>query len=71
MLIRTKAFRNTDLSETGVPPAACFPVESCAARPAHNTDTATVTSQYTRLAPTVDIAVVAGEVLVLNPIVWA
>ena len=33
--------------------------------------TATVTSQYTRLAPTADIAVVAGEVLVLNPIVWA
>ena len=33
--------------------------------------TATVTSQYTRLEPTADIAVVAGEVLVLNPIVWA
>ena len=33
--------------------------------------TATVTSQYTRLAPVADIAVAAGEVLVLNPIVWA
>lgn len=33
--------------------------------------TATVTSQYTRLAPVADIAVVAGEVLVLNPIFWA
>lgn len=33
--------------------------------------TATVTSQYTRLAPTADIAVVAGEVMVLDPIVWA
>jgi uncharacterized phage protein gp47/JayE len=32
---------------------------------------ATVTSQYTRLAPTADTAVAAGEVLVLNPIVWA
>jgi len=32
---------------------------------------ATVTSQYTRLAPVADIAVAAGEVLVLNPIVWA
>lgn len=33
--------------------------------------TATVTSQYTRLAPLADTAVAAGEVLVLNPIVWA
>lgn len=33
--------------------------------------TATVTSQYTRLAPTADIAAAVGEVLVLNPIVWA
>lgn len=33
--------------------------------------TATVTDQYTRLAPTADIAVGAGEVLVLNPLVWA
>lgn len=31
---------------------------------------ATVTSQYTRLEPTTDTAVAAGEVLVLNPIVW-
>lgn len=32
---------------------------------------ATVTSQYTRVAPTDDVAVRAGEVLVLNPVVWA
>ncbi len=32
---------------------------------------ATVTTQYTRVAPTADIAVAAGEVLLLNPIVWA
>ena len=32
---------------------------------------ATVTSQYTRLLPLVDTAVAPGEVLVLNPIVWA
>lgn len=32
---------------------------------------ATVTSQYTRLAPLADIAVAAGEVLVLDPVVWA
>jgi len=32
---------------------------------------ATVTSQYTRIEPTADIAAGAGEVLVLNPIVWA
>lgn len=32
---------------------------------------ATVTSQYTRLAPLADIAVGAGEVLVLNPVVFA
>lgn len=32
---------------------------------------ATVTSQYTRLAPVTDIAVASGEVLVLNPIAWA
>lgn len=31
---------------------------------------ATVTSQYTRIAPVADIAVAAGEVLVLNPVVW-
>lgn len=32
---------------------------------------ATVTSQYNRLLPTADIAVAAGEVLVLSPVVWA
>ncbi|API77953.1 baseplate assembly protein (plasmid) [Ralstonia pseudosolanacearum] len=32
---------------------------------------ATVTTQYTRLAPTADIAVAAGEVLVMSPVVWA
>ncbi|BCB28441.1 Mu-like prophage FluMu protein gp47 [Sulfurimicrobium lacus] len=32
---------------------------------------ATVTSQYTRLAPTADTAAAPGEVLVLDPIVWA
>lgn len=32
---------------------------------------ATVTSQYTRIEPTADVAVGAGEVLVLSPIVWA
>ena len=32
---------------------------------------ATVTTQYTRLAPTADIAVASGEVLVLEPIVWS
>lgn len=32
--------------------------------------TATVTSQYTRLAPTADISVSAGEVLVLSPVDW-
>ncbi|KFX30697.1 baseplate J/gp47 family protein [Ralstonia solanacearum] len=32
---------------------------------------ATVTTQYTRLAPLADIAVAAGEVLVMNPVVWA
>lgn len=32
---------------------------------------ATVTSQYARIAPTADVAVAAGEVLVLNPIVWS
>ncbi len=31
---------------------------------------ATVTSQYTRIAPVADIAVAAGEVLVLDPVVW-
>ncbi len=31
---------------------------------------ATVTSQYTRLAPLADVTALAGEVLVLNPIVW-
>lgn len=31
---------------------------------------ATVTTQYNRIAPAVDTAVAAGEVLVLNPIVW-
>ena len=31
----------------------------------------TVTSQYTRLAPTADIAAAAGEVLVLNSMAWA
>ena len=33
--------------------------------------TATVTDQYTRIMPTADIPVGAGEVLVLNPLVWA
>lgn len=32
---------------------------------------ATVTSQYNRILPTADIAVAAGEVLVLNPVIWA
>ncbi len=32
---------------------------------------ATVTTQYTRLAPLADIAVSAGEVLVLNPVTWS
>lgn len=32
---------------------------------------ASVTDQYTRIQPTADIAVAAGEVLTLNPIVWA
>lgn len=32
--------------------------------------TATVTDQYIRLAPTADISVGAGELLVLNPLVW-
>jgi len=32
---------------------------------------ATVTSQYTRIAPTADVAVAPGEVLVLSPIVWS
>jgi uncharacterized phage protein gp47/JayE len=32
---------------------------------------ATVTSQYARLGPLADTAVAAGEVLVLNPIVWS
>jgi len=31
---------------------------------------ATVTSQYTRIAPVADIAVAAGEVLVLDPVTW-
>lgn len=31
---------------------------------------ATVTTQYNRIAPVADIAVAAGEVLVLNPLVW-
>lgn len=31
---------------------------------------ATVTDQYTRIAPLADIAVAAGEVLVLAPVVW-
>lgn len=31
---------------------------------------ATVTSQYTRIAPLADTSVSAGEVLVLNPFVW-
>lgn len=31
---------------------------------------ATVTNQYTRIAPTADIAVAAGEILVLNPVEW-
>lgn len=33
--------------------------------------TATVTSQYTRIAPLADISTGAGQVLVLNPLVWA
>lgn len=32
---------------------------------------ATVTDQYTRIAPVADIAVGAGEVLVLDPVTWA
>jgi len=32
---------------------------------------ATVTDQYTRISPLADTAVAAGELLVLNPIVWA
>lgn len=32
---------------------------------------ATVTTQYNRIAPTVDTAVAPGEVLVLSPIAWA
>lgn len=32
---------------------------------------ATVTSQYVRVAPVAEIAVAAGEVLVLNPVVWS
>lgn len=31
---------------------------------------ATVTSQYTRIAPVTDLAVAPGEVFVLNPILW-
>ena len=32
---------------------------------------ATVTNQYTRLAPTANLAVLTGEVFVLNPVTWS
>ncbi|WP_260839192.1 hypothetical protein [Methylomonas koyamae] len=32
---------------------------------------ASVTQQYTRLAPLADLHVAAGELFVLNPVTWA